>query len=106
MKKDLTQFYLPTNIVLAILFSFVGLSSCKKKEVVEPIVIDTPKDVEAVSNESLIKFLSISFGVPKDETVYDKYNQEFILRGKLRLKRTEVEDYYKNANVYQAIYGK
>ena len=106
MKKYLTNFYLHRNVAFAILISFVALTSCKKNEAIEPIVTDTINGVEAVSNESLIKFLSISLSVPKEEIIFDADNQEFVLWGKLRLKRSETEEHYKNANVYQAIYGK
>lgn len=91
----------------AILLSVVA-SSCKKETtpLVKPPVIETPIATDKVSNESLIKFLSITLEVEKSEITFDSAKDAFIVRGQLKFDRTETEKHYNEANVYQAIHGK
>jgi hypothetical protein len=105
-KQTILRSFFSEMPLLLLVFS-LGVSSCKKTEsapVSQPIV-ESPVKTEEVSEESLIKFLSISLGVEKSEITLDKSTNEFFVRG-LKFSRTDTEMHYNKANVYQAIYGK
>lgn len=84
------------------------LGSCKKKneEEIKPVTTDVKVSVSPVSNESLIKFLSITLDVQKTEISFNAADDEFIVRGQLKFRRAEIENHYNESNVYQTIYGK
>lgn len=86
-----------------VVFSF---SSCEKEEVVlvkEPIST-TPGTVNTVSDEHLLKFLSICLGVQISEISYLKDSNEFLIRN-IKFNRTEMENFYLSANIYRAEHG-
>lgn len=108
MKKHSNLKFLSISITFSVMLLSIVISSCKKEvvPVAKPPVVETPVATDKVSNESLIKFLSITLEVEKSEIAFDGAKDAFIVRGQLKLDRTETEKHYNEANVYQAIYGK
>lgn len=92
-----------TTLMLSILMSVTLVSSCKKTEstIVAP---EKPADSNSVSNEKLVKFLSITLGVGKEEVIFNEKCNEFNVRGH-KFNRPELETRYLSANVYKATYG-
>jgi CRISPR/Cas system-associated protein Cas10 (large subunit of type III CRISPR-Cas system) len=82
-------------------------SSCKKTDqfVAENTNTEVKTEIDSVSNESLIKFLSITLNVDKKEISYDSAINEFIIRGH-KFNRDQVKSDYSSANVYQSTFGK
>ena len=104
-KNNVFRFVLP-RIRLALLFVVFSFSSCEKEEIVlvkEPVII-TPGTVNTVSDEHLLKFLSISLGVQISEISYLKDSNEYLIRN-LKFNRTEIEGHYLMANIYRAEHG-
>jgi hypothetical protein len=92
--------------VLYVLLLLAAASSCKKSNEVEAIPsIEASKVQSVVSNESLIKFLSITLDVQKSEIKFSPANDEFIVRGQLKFKRSLIEGHYNQSNIYQTTYG-
>ena len=105
MKEKFTRTSPLTTMTLSLLMAMTFLSACKKSEsIMEPGKIEKPTESNAVSNEKLVKYLSITLGVSKEEVIFDKKNNEFNVRGH-KLSRTETEENYLAANVYRATYG-
>jgi|GEM_PF-7013270 hypothetical protein len=90
---------------LLLVFSLI-ISACTKEETVKNDKEQTKsiKTDTAVRNEKLVKFLSISLGVGKDEIIYNKINDEFLIRDQ-KYSRKSIETIYADANVYQSKYG-
>lgn len=90
---------------LLLVFSLI-ISACTKEETVknDKEQTKTIKTDTAVRNEKLVKFLSISLGVGKDEIIYNKINDEFLIRDQ-KYSRESIETIYADANVYQSKYG-
>ncbi|MCX2450890.1 hypothetical protein OQX61_06340 [Pedobacter sp. PLR] len=84
----------------------IALSACEKDESIKKdskeIAIEK---IDAVSEASLLKFLSISLDVDIEEINYDKSNNEYIIRGN-KFNKTEMEKIYLDANIYHKEYGK
>lgn len=108
MKKQSILKFISIKIAFSAMLLCIVISSCKKESVpvAKSPVIETPVATGKVSNESLIKFLSITLEVEKSEIAFDSAKDEFIVRGQLKFDRTETEKHYNEANVYQAIHGK
>lgn len=106
MKKQFNRINVNNTLILSLLLSATLLSACKKTEqVVAPAdKTETPIPPYLVSNDKLVKFLSITLGVDKEEVILDEKNNEFSVRG-LKFNRTETETRYLGANVYKATYG-
>ena len=80
--------------------------SCKKEEPIKAEVIkETSKIVNTVSDSLMIKFISISQGVRKEDITYDKATNEFVVYGINRTDRVFLEAFYKDANIYHMKYG-
>ena len=94
--------------IVSVLLLCLTVSSCKKKDEMKasPSASEEKNQTAKVSNDSLIKFLSITLDVKKTEIDFNPTSDEFIVRGKLKFSRTEIEDRYNHSNVYQTIYGK
>ncbi|ETZ19861.1 hypothetical protein [Pedobacter sp. V48] len=90
---------------LLLVFSLI-ISACTKEETVKNDKEHTKsiKTDTVVRNEKLVKFLSISLGVGKDEIIYNKINDEFLIRDQ-KYSRESIEAIYADANVYQSKYG-
>lgn len=105
--RKLNYFKLSLSKISMLLLVFgASFSSCKKDDstaVNNPKLV-IPSTVNKVSDEKLIKFLSISLGVQKEEIFYLKDSNEFLIRN-IRFNRVEMEDFYINANIYHAEYG-
>ena len=106
MKEKFTRTSLLTTLTLSLLMTMTFLSACKKSEstVPAPEGIEKPQETYAVSNERLVKYLSITLGVSKEEVIFNKEINEFNVRGH-KFNRTETEANYLAANVYRATYG-
>jgi len=106
MKEKFTRTNPLTTMTLSLLMAMTFLSACKKSEstIMESGKIEKPTEPNAVSNEKLVKYLSITLGVSKEEVIFDKKNNGFNVRGH-KLSRTETEENYLAANVYRATYG-
>lgn len=85
----------------------VILVSCKKKVPIKAEVTkETPSGiVNTVSDSLMIKFISITQGVRKEDVAYDKATNEFVVYGINRTDRVFLEAFYKDANIYHMEYG-
>lgn len=106
MKKNNVFRFVLSKTTLALMFVVFSFSSCEKEEValVKEPVLTSPDIVNTVSDERLLKFLSISLGVQISEISYLKDSNEFLIRN-IKFNRTEMEDFYLNANIYRAEHG-
>ena len=104
-KSILKLSLMKTAFMLMLVFA-IG-SSCKKNEqpVAENANPGVKTETDSVSNESLIKFLSITLNVDKKEISYDSAINEFTIRGH-KFNRDQVKSDYSSANVYQSTFGK
>ncbi|AMQ00308.1 hypothetical protein AY601_3442 [Pedobacter cryoconitis] len=95
------------KVAFMLILAIVVGSSCKKTEqpVAENTNTEVKTEINSVSNESLIKFLSITLNVDKKEISYDSAINEFIIRGH-KFTRDQVKSDYSSANVYQSTFGK
>lgn len=90
---------------IVLLLAIVSVS-CKKEEPVKAEVIkETSKIVNTVSDSLMIKFISITEGVRKEDVTYDKATNEFVVYGINRMDRVFLEAFYKDANIYHMKYG-
>lgn len=93
-----------TSFIL-LLLTIVSVS-CKKEEPVKAEVIkETSKIVNTVPDSLMIKFISITEGVKKENITYDKATNEFVVYGINRTDRVFLEAFYKDANIYHMKYG-
>lgn len=80
-------------------------TSCRKEELVEAQVVkETSLGINTVPDSLLIKFISITQGVGKQEVIYDKVNNEFVVRGN-KTDRVFLEAFYKDSNIYLKQHG-
>ncbi|RQO71836.1 hypothetical protein DBR43_11400 [Pedobacter sp. KBW06] len=91
----------------ALLLLAVAVVSCKKEEPIKAEVTKetSSKIVNTVSDSLMIKFISISQGVRKEDITYDKATNEFVVYGINRTDRVFLEAFYKDANIYHMKYG-
>lgn len=87
-----------------LLFVALIAIACKKDEKLPVNVKKETSSLQKSTNEKLIKFLSISLDVSKDEIVFDEEKNEFVIRGQ-KFNKVEVESNYEGANVYKTTYG-
>jgi len=93
-----------TSFVLLVLA--VVSVSCKKEEPIKAEVAkETSKIVNTVSDSLMIKFISITQGVRKEDVTYDKVTNEFVVYGINRTDRVFLEAFYKDANIYHMEHG-
>lgn len=104
-KNNVFRLVLPKT-TLALMFVVFSFSSCDKEEVllVKEPVITNPGTVNTVSDEHLLKFLSICLGVQISEISYLKDSNEYLIRN-IKFNRTEIEGHYLMANIYRAEHG-
>lgn len=104
-KKNIPKISLIKLPALLLVFSLI-ISACTKEETVKNDKEQTKsmKTDTTLRNEKLVKFLSISLGVGKDEIIYNKINDEFLIRDQ-KYSRESIETIYADANVYQSKYG-
>lgn len=94
-----------TSFVLLLLA--VVAVSCKKEESIKAEVIKETSSgiVNTVPDSLMIKFISITQGVRKEDVAYDKATNEFVVYGINRTDRAFLEAFYKDANIYHMEYG-
>ncbi|MCD0488290.1 hypothetical protein LPB86_08620 [Pedobacter sp. MC2016-14] len=89
------------------LVATMALSACTKDDgIIKPEQrTDTASVGQVIKVETLIRFLSISLTVPEDEIKLNNDGSAFLIRGHI-FNRAEIEEYYRDANVYHATYEK
>lgn len=94
-----------TSLILLVLG--VVSVSCKKEEPIKAEVVkETSLEiVNTVPDSLMIKFISITQGVRKEDITYDKVTNEFVVYGINRTDRVFLEAFYKDANIYHMEYG-
>lgn len=92
------------GIPIKLLFVVILLISCEKEKGMPSVAKKQASSLQKTANEPLVKFLSISLDVSKDEIVFDEINNQFLIRGQ-KFNRVEVEANYEGANVYKTTYG-
>lgn len=105
--KNITFFvFFRKKMPFVLLVLAVVSISCKKEAPIKAEVIkEASKIVNTVSDSLMIKFISISQGVRKEDITYDKATNEFVVYGINRTDRVFLEAFYKDANIYHMKYG-
>jgi hypothetical protein len=94
-----------TDFILLLLDLFL-FSFKKEAPIKAEVTKETPSGiVNTVPDSLMIKFISITQGVRKEDVAYDKATNEFVVYGINRTDRVFLEAFYKDANIYHLEYG-
>ncbi|WP_316850901.1 hypothetical protein [Pedobacter agri] len=91
--------------IVAVLLPATFMMSCKKDESVVLPVSETGKIAE-IEFSKLFNFIAISTGAPKEEVIYDKKNEEFVVYGWFHKSLKDAKSEYEMADEYKATYEK
>lgn len=104
--KTLFKPKLRSMFAIASITLVICVSACKKdRQQFEPTPTSNENTNSAVDTKTIIRFMSITMGVPSNEIRLNEDGNSFFVRGHV-FNRAETEKLYLSANVYHATYEK